>query len=45
MANTSSVHRKNKITLMMMMMMMMMMQAKHVCHDDADEDASKTCMP
>jgi hypothetical protein len=26
-------------------MMMMMMQAKHVCHDDADEDASKTCMP
>jgi hypothetical protein len=41
MANTS-VHGKNKITLMMMMMMMMMMQARHVCHDD---DASKTCMP
>jgi hypothetical protein len=39
MANTS-VHGKNKITLMMMMMMMM--QARHVCHDD---DASKTCMP
>jgi hypothetical protein len=38
MANTS-VHGKNKITLMMMMMMMM--QARHVCHDD---DASKTCM-
>jgi hypothetical protein len=34
MANTS-VHGKNKITLMMMM------QARHVCHDD---DASKTCM-
>jgi hypothetical protein len=29
-----------------MMMLMLMMQAKHVCHDDADDDdASKTCMP
>jgi hypothetical protein len=28
------------------MMMLMKMQAKHVCHDDADDDdASKTCMP